>query len=141
MSTRKILITVAIVGGVIIVAAAVGVGLLASRCAGEVNEAKAVVGEFMAAGREHDIDGAYALCVPQMERSDIETLIQDNYEDLFQNFESLRTSSWHIDASGGVTTASLEGSVAYTDDSLLPYDAELVKSGGVWKIYSIYVGY
>ena len=128
-------------GGVIIVAAAVGLGLLASRCAGEVNEAKAVVGQFMAAGQAHDIDGAYALCAPQVERSEAETLIQDNYGSLFQNYKGLRTSSWHIESSGGTTMASLNGSVLYTDGSTLPYEAELVKTGGKWKIYYIYIGY
>jgi len=123
------------------VAAAAGVGLLASRCVGEVNEAKAVVGEFMVAGQAHDIDGAYALCAPQVNRSEVESLIEDNYESLFQNYESLRTSSWHIESSGGTTTALLNGSVLYTDGSTLPYEAELVKSGGVWKIYYIYIGY
>ena len=122
-------------------AVAVGFGLLASRCAGEINAAKDTVGEFMAAGRAHDIDGAYALCAPQVDRSEVESLITDQYEDLFQNFEGLRTSSWSLDVSGGKTTASLEGSVVYTDDSLLPYDAELVKTGGQWKIYYIYIGY
>ena len=120
---------------------AIGFGLLASRCAGEVNEAKATVSDFMLAGQAHDIDGAYALCAPQVNRSEVESLITDQYYDLFQNYWSLRTSSWHIEVSGGMTTASLEGSVVYTDDSLLPYDAELVKTGGQWKIYYIYIGY
>ena len=122
-------------------AAAVGVGLLASRCAGEVNEAKATVGQFMAAAQAHDIDGAYALCAPQVNRSEAESLIEDNYGSLFQNYSGLRTSSWHIESSGGLTTASLEGSVVYTDGSLLPYEAELAKSGGEWKISYIYIGY
>ena len=122
-------------------AAAVGVGLLASRCAGEVNAAKVVVGQFMAAGRAHDVDGAYALCAPQVERSEAESLIQDNYGSLFQNYKGLRTSSWHIDSSGGITTASLNGSVLYTDGSTLPYEAELVRAGGEWKITYIYIGY
>lgn len=122
-------------------AAVVGVGLLASRCAGEVNSAKDTVGDFMVAAQARDIDGAYALCVPQMERSEIQALIEDNYESLFQNFESLHTSSWHIESSGGLTTASLEGSVVYTDGSQLPYDAGLTKIGGQWKISYIYIGY
>ncbi len=29
----------------------------------------------------------------------------------------------------------------YADGSVLPYEAELVKSGGVWKITYIYIGY
>jgi hypothetical protein len=141
ISTKRILISIAIVVGIIIVAIAVGFGLLASRCVGEVNEAKAVVGEFMVAGQAYNIEWAYALCAPQVNRSEVEGLIADRYDDLFQNYWSLRTSSWHIEVSGGMTTASLEGSVVYTDDSLLPYDAELVKTGGEWKIYYIYIGY
>jgi hypothetical protein len=141
MSTKKILITVAIVGGIIIVAAVVGFGLLASRCAGEINAAKDTVGDFMVAAQARDIDGAYALCVPQLERSEIQALIEDNYESLFRNFENLHTSSWHIESSGGITTASLEGSVAYTGGTSLPYSAELAKTGGKWRIYSIYIGY
>jgi len=123
------------------VAAAAGVGLLASRCVGEVNEAKAVVGEFMVAGQAYNLEWAYALCAPQVDRSEAESLIQDNYGSLFQNYKGLRTSSWHIESSGGTTTALLNGSVLYTDGSTLPYEAELVKSGGVWKIYYIYIGY
>ena len=122
-------------------AAAAGVGLLASRCVGEVNEAKAVVGEFMVAGQAYNLEWAYALCAPQVDRSEAESLIQDNYGSLFQNYKGLRTSSWHIESSGGTTTALLNGSVLYTDGSTLPYEAELVKSGGVWKIYYIYIGY
>ena len=141
MSTKRILISIAIVGGIIIIAIAVGFGLLASRCAGEVNAAKATVEEFMLAGQAYDMEGAYALCAPQVDRSEVESLIMDQYEDLFQNYWSLRTSSWHIEVSSGITTASLEGSVVYMDDSLLPYDAELVKTGDKWKIYYIYIGY
>ena len=122
-------------------AVAIGFGLLASRCVGEVNEAKAVVGEFMVAGQAYNLEWAYALCAPQVDRSEAESLIQDNYGSLFQNYKGLRTSSWHIESSGGTTTALLNGSVLYTDGSTLPYEAELVKSGGVWKIYYIYIGY
>jgi len=122
------------------VAIAVGFGLLASRCVGEVNEAKAVVGEFMVAGQAYNIEWAYALCAPQVNRSEVESLIEDNYDSLFRNYESLRTSSWHIESSDGVTSASLEGSVAYRDGSSLPYEAVLVKSGGEWRIIHIDIG-
>ena len=117
-----------------------GFGLLASRCAGEVSEAKATVEQFMLAGQAYDIDGAYALCAPQVNRSDVETLIADRYDDLFQNYWSLRTSSWHIEVSGGITTSSLEGTVVYGENFALPYEAELVKSGGEWRITYINIG-
>jgi hypothetical protein len=96
----------------------------------------------MEAGQVHDIDGAHALCAPgAISRADLEGFIEDDYAVSFEHYEGIHTTSWEITTSGGQTTATLEGSMSYTDGSTLPYYAELVKIDGEWKISGIHIGY
>jgi len=118
------------------------VAILFSVCVTQVGPAEAVLDELMVAGQAHDIDGAYALFAPgATSRAEIESFIEDNHADFFEHYEGIHTTGWHVETSGGQTTATLEGNISYTDGSTLPFDAELAKIGGEWKIWAIYFGY
>jgi len=127
---------------VIIVLVAILFSVCASWMFSTMAGAEACVEQFMVAGQAHDIDGAYALCAPGViSRSDLESFIEDYYADFYEHYEGIHTTGWHVETSGGQTTATLEGNISYTDGSTLPFDADLVKVGDDWKIADIYIGY
>jgi len=142
MSKKKLLLIIfASIGVVAVALVAVCATLFGTICATQVGPAQDVVAEFMLAGQARDTDSALELWVPEIERDELESLIEDNYVYLFKHYESLSLHGWHISSSGDITRVKLEGSIIYTDDSKISYEAELVKISGEWKLYNIQFGY
>lgn len=136
---KKLLIAIlATIGAIAVLLILVCTGVFGTICATQVNPAKAVVDEFMLAGQVHDIDGAYALWEPQAERDKIESLIEDNYQSIFEQYEGLSVSGWFLTTGHGQTFMTLDGSISYTNGSKLHYEAELRKISGEWKLNSFY---
>jgi hypothetical protein len=116
--------------------------ILTAQCFAMFSGAKPVIEEFMEAAAANNTEAAYAYWSTQAAtEEEIAELIDNNYDDVFAGYESLKISGWSGESSGGITTCDASGTVFYTGDKSLRLEASLVKQNGVWKMTGISIGY
>ena len=104
------------------------------------SEVEPVITEFMEAGVAKDVDRAYSYCLSSVSKEELARLITNNYE-LFEGFEDVTTSSLSVQTSAGITTAECIGTIIYSSDRRLPFEATLVKENSIWRITGFHIGY
>ena len=130
------------VGIAVIIVIVVVVIQLFSGLFSEFSGAEPVIAEFMEAAAANNTGAAYACWSTQSTtEEELTEFIENNYDYLFEGYESLTISSFEGESSGGITTCYVSGAVIYTGDKSWPFEALLVKKDGVWKITDIYIGY
>lgn len=105
------------------------------------SEVEPVVTEFMEACEDKDVEAAYACFSTQsVTKEDLTDFINNNYS-VFADFERVTTSGWEMESSAGITQGYVTGTIIYTEDRALPFEAWLVKENDIWKLTVINIGY
>jgi hypothetical protein len=143
------LLIVLIVAAVVVLALCAAIFALIFSQVGQIasNDVPAMqkaVDDFIRAGGQQDVETGYALFAPeaqqQFAKADVEKMFS-KLPYLFDQFQSATMTSFNIKAdastsSGSIATATLEGTIAYSDGKGT-YEAELMKVGGHWMLINI----
>jgi len=108
----------------------------------DIGPAEACVEQFMAAGQARDYDSAHVLYIGfGQSKSSITKYIDNNYDDLFKNYQDVEASGWRVDAdkieSMDLNLSVISGDIVYSDGSSVSFNAGLARYEGGWKIWSI----
>jgi hypothetical protein len=105
--------------------------------AGDIREAEAVVEEFLAAGRDGDIEHALSLMHrPESSRPNVERLFQDRYR--LDGFVDVDTEAGFF-LFGPDSGLTILGEVRYRSGKPARFTAYVVEVDGEWKISSILI--
>lgn len=109
---------------------------------------EAVLDSFMKYMEAKDVESAYALFSPRVQRQipidDVQEMIKGNNYVLFENYQSI--SVQHINLTAAVNTnpdlpqgtvANVRGFIEYSDDFTGNFTATLEKVDGLWMIHRI----
>jgi flagellar basal body-associated protein FliL len=109
----------------------------------EVPAMQQTVDAFIRAGGKADVAAGYALFAPEARQQFTQEDVQKMFAEaqLFDQFQSTKTTNFNINtnataAGGSVTTAQLDGTIAYGDGKGT-YEAELMKVGDRWLLINI----
>jgi hypothetical protein len=108
----------------------------------DIGPAEACVEQFMAAGQTRDIDTVRGLYIGfGQSQSSIAAYIDNNYDDLFKNYQDVEASGWRVDAdkieSMDLSLSVISGKIIYSDETSVSFNAGLARYEGGWKIWSI----
>jgi hypothetical protein len=108
----------------------------------DVGPAEDCVEQFMSAGQSRDYASADALYVGLgASKSDIQDFIDENYDELFAEYDHVESSGWRVDTkesqSTNMSLSVIRGDIVYSDGAKLSFNAGLTRYDGSWKIWSI----
>lgn len=108
----------------------------------DIGPAEDCVEQFMAAGQARDYASADALYVGLgASKSDIQDFIDENYDELFAEYDHVESSGWRVDTkesqSTNMSLSVIRGDIVYGDGTKLSFNAGLTRFDGSWRIWSI----
>jgi hypothetical protein len=97
-----------------------------------VDDAQAVVEQFMAAGEQNDVNLAMELSTSDISRAAITSLFGNR--SVFEGFRDTEVDRWRRSATGEESRMDLWGRIRYRDGSEREFNAVLLEVDGQWKI-------